>query len=96
MSSFNEPPATVRLPHPQVCSCVGSPFCDGPSGTRWLDCDPRCKGCHPPSPRRTRQAEQSRTSNRPRGLAAGSACPGAAHPRRRRRIRSRRRGVTTR
>jgi hypothetical protein len=40
-------PSAVR------CVCPTSPWCDGPTGIHWLDCDRACRSCNP---RRRRRA----------------------------------------
>ena len=42
-----------NLPNAVHCICQASPWCDGPTGTRWLDCDRACRSCNP---RRRRRA----------------------------------------
>jgi len=42
-----------KLPNAVHCICQASPWCDGPTGARWLDCDRACRSCNP---RRRRRA----------------------------------------
>jgi hypothetical protein len=42
-----------NLPSAVRCVCQASPWCDGPTGARWLDCDRACRSCNP---RRRRRA----------------------------------------